>query len=86
MAVHEAGCEFLDAPVTGSKGQLRMSGELVLSGGRRVVETLDRARPVLKAMSRGMAAPGASVGSGARMKLINNSFCAECRRRRWAKR
>jgi 3-hydroxyisobutyrate dehydrogenase len=36
--------------------------------------TLDRARPVLKAMSRGVAHLG-PVGSGARMKLINNFLC-----------
>jgi 3-hydroxyisobutyrate dehydrogenase len=72
MAVHEAGCEFLDAPVTGSKGQAAAGELLFLVGGE--AETLDRARPVLNAMSRGLVHLGA-VGSGARMKLINNFMC-----------
>jgi 3-hydroxyisobutyrate dehydrogenase len=66
------GCEFLDAPVTGSKshaagGQLRF-----LVGGR--AETLDRVRPVLATMSRDLLHLG-PTGSGARMKLINNFLC-----------
>ena len=72
LAVHEAGCEFLDAPVTGSKGQAAAGELLFLVGGE--AETLDRVRPVLSAMGRGIAHLG-PVGSGARMKLINNFMC-----------
>jgi 3-hydroxyisobutyrate dehydrogenase len=72
LAVHEAGCEFLDAPVTGSKGHAAAGESLFLVGGE--AETLDRARPVLNAMSRGIVHLG-PAGSGARMKLINNFMC-----------
>jgi len=72
MAVHESGCEFLDAPVTGSKSHAASGELLFLVGGE--TETLGRARPVLKAMSRGIVHLG-PVGSGARMKLINNFLC-----------
>jgi 3-hydroxyisobutyrate dehydrogenase len=72
LAVHEAGCEFLDAPVTGSKGHAASGELLFLVGGQAA--TLERARPVLNAMSRGIVHLG-PVGSGARMKLINNFMC-----------
>ena len=66
------GCEFLDAPVTGSKTQAA-SGELrFLVGGSR--EALERARPVLQAMGREIVHLG-PTGAGARMKLINNFVC-----------
>jgi 3-hydroxyisobutyrate dehydrogenase len=71
-AVHAAGCEFLDAPVTGSKSHAASGELLFLVGGE--ASTLDRARPVLQAMSRDIAHLG-SVASGARMKLINNFMC-----------
>lgn len=71
-AVHAAGCEFLDAPVTGSKGQAAAGELLFLVGGE--ADTLNRARPALAAMSRGIIHLG-PVGSGARMKLINNFIC-----------
>lgn len=71
-AVHAAGCEFLDAPVTGSKSHAESGELLFLVGGE--ASTLDRARPVLQAMSRGIAHLG-PVASGARMKLINNFMC-----------
>jgi 3-hydroxyisobutyrate dehydrogenase len=70
--VHAAGCEFLDAPVTGSKSHAASGELLFLVGGE--AETLDRARPVLNTMSRGIVHLG-PVGSGARMKLINNFMC-----------
>jgi 3-hydroxyisobutyrate dehydrogenase len=72
MAAHESGCEFLDAPVTGSKGHAASGELLFLVGGE--AGTLDRARPVLKAMSRGIVHLG-PVSSGARMKLVNNFLC-----------
>lgn len=67
-----AGGEFLDAPVTGSKTQAA-SGELsFLVGGEPA--TLDKARPVLSAMSKAIVHVG-PAGSGALLKLINNFVC-----------
>ena len=66
-------CELLDAPVTGSKTQAA-SGELnFLVGG--AAGTLEKVRPVLAAMSKSVI-PIGPVGSGARLKLINNFVCA----------
>ena len=67
------GCDFLDAPVTGSRVQAASGDLLFVAGGdARVV---DRARPVFAAMgSRGVVHAG-PAGSGARLKLINNFVC-----------
>jgi 3-hydroxyisobutyrate dehydrogenase len=66
------GLQLLDAPVTGSRMQAE-SGELnFLVGGD--ADALERARPVLAAMSKDIVFLGPS-GSGARMKLINNFLC-----------
>jgi 3-hydroxyisobutyrate dehydrogenase len=66
------GCEFLDAPVTGSKTQAA-SGELsFIVGGDSA--TLEKVRPVLAAMSKTIL-PLGPVGSGALLKLINNFVC-----------
>jgi 3-hydroxyisobutyrate dehydrogenase len=71
-AVGALGCEFLDAPVTGSKTQAA-AGELnFLVGGDSA--TLERARPVLAAMSKAIVHLG-PAGSGALLKLINNFVC-----------
>ena len=68
----ERGCRFLDAPVTGTKPHAA-SGELVfLVGGSQ--EALDAARPVFSVLGRDVLHLG-TVGSGARMKLINNFVC-----------
>ena len=65
-------CEFLDAPVTGSKAQAA-SGELnFLVGGS--ASTLEKAQPVLAAMSKSIT-PVGPAGSGAMIKLINNFVC-----------
>ncbi len=65
-------CEVLDAPVTGSKAQAA-AGELVfLVGGDSA--TLQKAQPVLSAMSKAIVYLG-PAGSGALMKLINNFVC-----------
>ncbi len=66
------GAKLLDAPVTGSRVQAA-SGQLsFLIGGEEA--TLEAATPVLKAMSKEIIHLG-PVGSGARMKLINNFLC-----------
>ena len=65
-------CEFLDAPVTGSKVQAA-AGELnFLVGGDS--STLEKARPVLAAMSKAAVHLG-PAGSGAMLKLVNNFVC-----------
>lgn len=64
-----AGCELLDAPVTGSKTHAA-SGELsFLVGGSAAA--LEAARPVLAVMSKAIVHVGAT-GRGALLKLINN--------------
>jgi 3-hydroxyisobutyrate dehydrogenase len=66
------GVEFIDAPVTGSRGQAE-SGQLTfLVGGSE--KALHAATPVLKAMGKEILPMGA-VGSGAKLKLINNFLC-----------
>jgi len=68
----ERNCQFLDAPVTGTKPHAA-SGELVfLVGGS--VEALAKARPVFSVLGRETVHLG-PVGSGALMKLINNFIC-----------
>jgi 3-hydroxyisobutyrate dehydrogenase len=65
-------CAFLDAPVTGSKNQAA-AGELnFLVGGEPAI--LEQARPVFAAMGKNILSVG-PVGSGARLKLINNFVC-----------
>ena len=65
-------CDFLDAPVTGSKPQAAEGQLLFLVGG--AANVLERIRPVLAAMSRDIIHLG-PTGSGARLKLINNFLC-----------
>jgi 3-hydroxyisobutyrate dehydrogenase len=62
-------CEFLDAPVTGSKGPAA-AGELIfLVGGPQT--TVEKARSALAVMGKAIY-PLGPVGSGALLKLINN--------------
>ena len=71
-AADQRGFALLDAPVTGSKPQAAAGELLFLVGGSPA--TLERARPVLAAMSRDIAYMG-PTGSGALIKLINNFLC-----------
>ena len=71
-AASRVGCELVDAPVTGSKGQAA-AGELVFLVGASD-ETLARIRPALNAMGKTIVHLG-PVGSGALVKLINNFLC-----------
>ncbi len=71
-AVAQKKCEFLDAPVTGSKVQAA-AGELSFIVGGDAT-TLDKSRPVLAAMSKAIVHLG-PTGSGALLKLINNFVC-----------
>jgi 3-hydroxyisobutyrate dehydrogenase len=63
------GLSLLDAPVTGSRVQAEEGQLTFLVGGDASV--LERVRPALAAMSKEIVSLG-PVGSGARMKLINN--------------
>jgi 3-hydroxyisobutyrate dehydrogenase len=66
------GAQFLDAPVTGSRMQAEVGQLSFLVGGNDA--TVEAATPVLKAMSKEVVHLG-PVGSGAKMKLINNFLC-----------
>jgi 3-hydroxyisobutyrate dehydrogenase len=66
------GTDLLDAPVTGSRIQAEAGQLSFLIGGKDIAVTA--ATPVLKAMSKEVAHLG-PVGSGAKMKLINNFLC-----------
>ncbi len=66
------GAELLDAPVTGSRTQAEAGQLSFLVGGKDTA--LAGATPVLKAMSKEIVHLG-PVGSGAKMKLINDFLC-----------
>jgi 3-hydroxyisobutyrate dehydrogenase-like beta-hydroxyacid dehydrogenase len=70
-AVEERGASLLDAPVSGSVA-LAEKGELtVMVGGDQ--QALDRARPVLEALSKRIVHVG-DLGAGATMKLAVNAL------------
>jgi 3-hydroxyisobutyrate dehydrogenase len=71
-AATNRGCQFLDAPVTGTKPHAASGELLFLVGGS--AETVDAARPVFAVLGRDVVHLG-PVGSGALMKLINNFLC-----------
>jgi len=68
-AAAERGCEFLDAPVTGSKSHAASGELLFLVGGSE--KALATAMPVLSVLGRDTIHFG-PTGSGTVMKLINN--------------
>jgi 3-hydroxyisobutyrate dehydrogenase len=72
-AAAEHRCDFLDAPVTGSRVQAGAGELLFLVGGD--AGAVERVRGVLAVMSRGVVHLG-PVGSGALMKLVNNFVAA----------
>jgi 3-hydroxyisobutyrate dehydrogenase len=71
LAEHH-GTELLDAPVTGSRIQAEAGQLSFLIGGKDTA--VAAATPVLKAMSKEITHLG-PLGSGAKMKLINNFLC-----------
>jgi 3-hydroxyisobutyrate dehydrogenase len=71
-AAAQCGCEFLDAPVTGTKPHAASGELLFLVGGS--ADALDAARPVFSVLGRDAIHLGPS-GSGALMKLVNNFLC-----------
>jgi 3-hydroxyisobutyrate dehydrogenase len=68
----EHGCQFLDAPVTGTKPHAASGELLFLVGGS--TETLNAARPLFSVLGRDVIHLG-PTGSGALMKLVNNFLC-----------
>lgn len=66
------GAELLDAPVTGSRMQAEGAQLTFLVGGSD--QALKAVTPVLVSMSKQIIHLG-PVGSGAKMKLINNFLC-----------
>jgi len=67
-----SGCEFLDAPVTGTKPHAAAGELLFLVGGP--ADTLEKVRPILSVLGRNTIHFG-PLGSGAIMKLVNNFLC-----------
>jgi 3-hydroxyisobutyrate dehydrogenase len=67
------GCNFLDAPVTGTKPHAESGELLFLVGGS--ASALAGAQPVLSVLGRDVVHLGRN-GSGAAMKLINNFMAA----------
>lgn len=65
-------CQFLDAPVTGTKPHAASGELLFLVGGP--AEALDKARQVFSVLGRDVIHLG-PIGSGAMMKLVNNFLC-----------
>ncbi len=68
----QRGLDLLDAPVTGSRMQAEAGQLSFLVGGNEAA--LEKATAALKAMSKEIVHLG-PVGSGAKMKLINNFLC-----------
>jgi 3-hydroxyisobutyrate dehydrogenase len=71
-AAMQRGCEFLDAPVTGTKPHAASGELLFLVGGS--ASALATAQPVLSVLGRETVHLG-PTGSGALLKLINNFMC-----------
>src|SRR5579863_148981 len=71
-AAEKQGCEFLDAPVTGSKSHAANGELLFLVGGPATA--VEKVRPVLSVLGRDVVHLG-PTGSGAYLKLINNFLC-----------
>ncbi len=68
----EHSCQFLDAPVTGTKPHAASGELLFLVGG--AAEALEVARPVFSVLGRDVIHLG-PIASGALMKLVNNFLC-----------
>ncbi len=68
----QRGLDLLDAPVTGSRMQAEAGQLSFLVGGNEAA--LEKAASALQAMSKEIVHLG-PVGSGAKMKLINNFLC-----------
>lgn len=71
-AAQANGATLIDAPVTGSREAAATGQILFLAGGSAA--DVERVRPVLSAMGRGVVHAG-PTGSGALLKLVNNFLC-----------
>lgn len=69
----EAGCEFLDAPVSGGVEGARQGTLAIMVGGD--AHALERARPVLEAIGKRITHMG-PVGSGQSTKAVNQIMAA----------
>ena len=72
-ALHRAGVEFLDAPVSGGVSGAERAALTVMVGGDGAV--LDRVRPVLSAFGSNIVHCG-PVGAGDALKSVNNAMLA----------
>ncbi|WP_010205301.1 NAD(P)-dependent oxidoreductase [Salinibacterium sp. PAMC 21357] len=72
LAGHGVG--IIDAPVTGGVARATTGDLTILAGGSP--ELLERARPVLEAMSGRIAICGDAVGDGQAVKLVNQLLCS----------
>jgi 3-hydroxyisobutyrate dehydrogenase len=72
-AAEKHGCEFLDAPVTGTKPHAESGQLLFLAGGSD--QAFENAKPVFTVLGRDAIHLG-PVGSGALLKLVNNFLAA----------
>lgn len=72
-AAEKQGCDFLDAPVTGTKPHAESGQLLFLAGGSD--QAFERARPMFSVLGRDAIHLG-PAGSGALMKLVNNFLAA----------
>jgi 3-hydroxyisobutyrate dehydrogenase len=73
ILLERAGCDFLDAPVSGGVEGARQGTLAIMCGGK--TEAFERARPVLAAMGRKLALLGPS-GAGQATKATNQILCA----------
>lgn len=71
--LREAGCDFIDAPVSGGKVGAEAGTLTVMVGGRR--ETYERALPVIQAFAGKVFHVG-DVGAGHAVKAVNNMLLA----------
>jgi len=71
------GVVFLDAAVSGSPHVIPQGLAVILASGPN--EAIERADPVLRAISETVFRCGARVGDGQAMKMINNAMNAGCR-------
>ena len=67
------GCQFLDAPMTGSREAAATAALILIVGGD--AEVLERVRPVFEAISQRIVHMG-PTGTAAMWKLINNMMTA----------
>ncbi len=71
--LQEAGCDFLDAPVSGGKAGAEAGTLTVMVGGNR--DTFERALPVVQAFAGKVFHVG-DVGAGHAVKAVNNMLLA----------